>query len=55
MTVTRAGAAGTVGRLLAAEIEVRLAAAADYERHGQAQQAARLRSEAALIERYLGA
>ena len=41
-----------VGRLLATEAETRLAAAADYERHGRAEEAQRLRSEAGLIDRY---
>ena len=41
-----------VGRLLASEIESRLAAADDYERHGEAEQARRLRDEAGLIDRY---
>jgi len=39
-------------RLLGAEIETRLAAAADYDRHGQGDEAARLRAEARTIERY---
>ena len=41
-----------VSRLLASEIESRLAAADDYERHGEAEQARRLRDEAGLIDRY---
>lgn len=41
-----------VAELIAAEIEARLAAAAGYEAHGQAAEAARLRAEAAKIERY---
>ena len=41
-----------VDRLLAAEVEARLAAAADYERHSEAEEAARLRHEAAAIGRY---
>ena len=41
-----------VDRLLAAEVEARLAAAADYERHSEAEEAARLRHEAAEIGRY---
>ena len=41
-----------IREILAAEAESRLAAAADYERHGQSEQAARLRDEAALIGRY---
>lgn len=41
-----------VSRLLAAEAEARLAAAADYERHDAAEEAARLRAEAAAIARY---
>jgi uncharacterized protein len=44
--------AGAVTRLLAAEVEARLAAAADYERHGEVAEAARLRGEADLIARY---
>ena len=39
-------------RLLMAETEARLAAAADYERGGRDDEAARLRDEAALIQRY---
>jgi hypothetical protein len=38
--------------LLAAEIEARLSAAADYRRHGQVAEADRLRREAELIARY---
>ncbi len=38
--------------LLADEIEARVAAADDYERHGEPGEAARLREEAALIARY---
>lgn len=41
-----------VEALLAGEIEARRAAAADYDRHQRAEDAARLRAEAALIERY---
>lgn len=41
-----------VERLLQAEIDARLAAAADYERHGENDAAARLRYEADLIARY---
>lgn len=41
-----------VARLLADEIEARLVAAADYDRHGQAEQARQLRDEAGLIDRY---
>ena len=41
-----------VDRLLAAEIEARLAAADDYERHGETGEAERLRSEAGLVARY---
>ena len=41
-----------VGRLLASEIESRLAAADNYERHGEAEQARRLRDEAGLVDRY---
>jgi hypothetical protein len=57
-----AGAGGEVARreldgraveaLLAEEAESRLAAAADYERLGRADEAAGLRDEAALITRY---
>ena len=38
--------------VLAKEIDSRLTAAADYESHGRADDAARLRSEAELIARY---
>ena len=41
-----------IGRLLATEIETRLAAAADYERHGKMTEAQRLRAEAGRIARY---
>jgi uncharacterized protein len=41
-----------VDRLLASEIETRLAAADDYERHAKYEEAARLREEAGVIERY---
>lgn len=41
-----------VGALLVDEIEARLAAAADYDRHRCAEDAARLWAEATLIERY---
>lgn len=41
-----------VEALLAVETESRLAAAADYARHGREADAARLREEAALIGRY---
>ena len=44
--------AEAVDRLLAAEIDSRLAAAADYERHQRDEDAARLRTEAELIGRY---
>ena len=44
--------AGAVESLLAGEIETRLAAASDYERHGRTTEAARLRNEAALVARY---
>lgn len=44
--------AGAVDRLLANEAQARLAAAQDYERHGQSEEAARLRSEAGLVARY---
>lgn len=39
--------------VLAREIESRLAAAGDYERHGRGDDAVRLREEVKLIERYL--
>jgi uncharacterized protein YqeY len=38
--------------ILAAEIDTRLAAAADYDRHGASVEAQRLRDEADLIARY---
>jgi len=41
-----------IADILDAEADSRLAAATDYERHGEAEQAARLRDEAALIARY---
>jgi uncharacterized protein YqeY len=41
-----------VEALLTEEVESRLAAAADYERLGRAEEAARLRDEAALAARY---
>jgi uncharacterized protein YqeY len=41
-----------VDRLLVSEIETRLAAAADYDRHQKNVEAVRLRNEAVLIERY---
>lgn len=41
-----------VSRFLATEAEARLAAAADYERHGKAEEAQRLRNEVILIARY---
>jgi uncharacterized protein YqeY len=41
-----------VRALLSSEIETRLAAAVDYERHGEGAEAERLRAEAALISRY---
>ena len=43
-----------IGMLLTTEVETRLAAASDYERHGEIAEAARLRDEATLIERYRG-
>ena len=43
-----------VSALLVSEVAARLAAAADYERHGETHEAARLRQEAKLIERYRG-
>jgi uncharacterized protein len=42
-----------VNHLLATEIEGRLTAAGDYERHGEAEAASRLHGEATLIGRYL--
>lgn len=42
----------TLDALLQTEIEARLTAAADYERHRQEAEAARLRAEAGLIARY---
>ncbi len=48
----RALDAETVDRLLESEAEARLAAAADYERHGEGAEARRLRNEAELIGRY---
>jgi len=42
----------TLDAVLAAEAQSRLAAAEDYERHGRAEDGARLRSEAELIARY---
>jgi uncharacterized protein YqeY len=44
--------AGAVEALLASEVEARLAAASDYERHGRTDEAARLRDEAAFVARY---
>ncbi|HYD24387.1 MAG TPA: GatB/YqeY domain-containing protein [Croceibacterium sp.] len=41
-----------ISRLLAAEIDARRAAAADYERHGRHAEAASLREEIARVERY---
>ena len=41
-------------RIFAAEVEARLAAAADYDSHGRGEEAARLRAEAAQIGRYAG-
>ena len=41
-----------VEALLAGEIEARLAAATDYDRQRRTEDAARLRAEAGLIERY---
>jgi uncharacterized protein YqeY len=43
-----------LGTILAAEQEARRAAAEDYDRHGRTDEAARLRAEAAQIERYAG-
>lgn len=44
-----------VGRVLASEIETRLAAADDYDQHGKAEEARRLRNEADLVARYVAA
>ena len=44
-----------VDLVLKAEVDSRLAAAADYDTHEQREQASRLRDEAALIARYLAA
>ena len=44
--------AAAVDRLLGAEIDSRLAAAADYERHQRDDDGARLRAEAEMIARY---
>ena len=44
--------AASLDALLQSEIEARLAAAADYERHQQDAEAARLRHQAELIARY---
>ncbi|HEY6817642.1 MAG TPA: hypothetical protein VI168_19065 [Croceibacterium sp.] len=41
-----------VGRVLADEISARLAAADEYQRHGETAEEARLRREAQLIARY---
>lgn len=41
-----------VGQLLQAEFEARATAANDYEKHGQSEEAIRLRDEATLIARY---
>jgi uncharacterized protein YqeY len=41
-----------VDRVLATEIETRLAAAAGYAQHGRENEAARLRDEARLVARY---
>lgn len=41
-----------VEALLVAEADAREAAAGEYEHHGRAEEAARLRAEAALIRRY---
>jgi len=43
-----------VAALLADEVEARLAAAADYERHGRSADADRLRSEVAIVSHYAG-
>ena len=44
----------TVQTLLAGEVQARLAAAADYDRHGRNDEADRLRREAELVSRYTG-
>ena len=44
-----------VGGLLGSEIDTRLVAAADYERHGAMDEAGRLRREVELIARYRSA
>jgi uncharacterized protein YqeY len=44
--------AATLDGILAAEADSRLTAAADYERHGRGDHAARLRAEAEQIGRY---
>jgi uncharacterized protein YqeY len=44
--------ADAVEAVLANEVDARLAAASDYERHGRGDKAARLRDEAALVARY---
>jgi uncharacterized protein YqeY len=44
--------AAALDAVLAKEIESRLAAAEDYERHGRNDDAARLRQEAELVARY---
>jgi uncharacterized protein YqeY len=46
--------AASVDALLADEADARLAAAADYDRHGQSAEAARLRREVDVIARYRG-
>jgi len=43
---------GAINQLLRREIEARTEAASDYERHGEAAEAQRLRDEASLIARY---
>jgi uncharacterized protein YqeY len=48
----RALDAEAISTVLAAEATGRLAAASDYERHGRADDAKRLRGEAALVESY---
>lgn len=42
-----------VERILRTEVAERLSAAGDYERHGQAARADRLRAEATILSRYL--
>lgn len=46
--------AAATDAVLAAEVQSRLAAAEDYERHGRDDDAGRLRAEVAIIGRYRG-